>query len=183
MGKTEDVLEEFSRSRINEEAVNIEKIHFYKTDKRVNSKQEDPCWVSLGKLPILVSAPHAVRHYRQKKIKMSDQFTGLIAYLLNRLTDCHAIATTKLNGGDPNVDNPCLYKERIAEICGSSVWYDKPTNSITMSGRHQDAVINFNYETGKLNWILGDPEGWGEEWQRKRRGILFPVYLQRRLLC
>lgn len=48
----------------------------------------------------------------------------------------------------------------------NSVWYDKKTNSITLSGRHQDAVINFDYETGKLNWILGDPEGWGDEWQR-----------------
>ncbi|KGK91794.1 ArsR family transcriptional regulator [Desulfosporosinus sp. HMP52] len=48
----------------------------------------------------------------------------------------------------------------------NAVWYDKPTNSITMSGRHQDAVINFNYDTGKLNWIIGDPEGWGEEWQQ-----------------
>ncbi|SHH32971.1 aryl-sulfate sulfotransferase [Desulfosporosinus lacus] len=48
----------------------------------------------------------------------------------------------------------------------NAVWYDKPTNSITMSGRHQDAVINFNYDTGKLNWIIGDPEGWGEEWQK-----------------
>lgn len=48
----------------------------------------------------------------------------------------------------------------------NSVWYDKPTNSITMSGRHKDAIINFNYETGKLNWVIGDPEGWGEEWQQ-----------------
>lgn len=48
----------------------------------------------------------------------------------------------------------------------NSVWYDKATNSITMSGRHQDAVINFDYDTGNLNWILGDPEGWGEEWQK-----------------
>lgn len=48
----------------------------------------------------------------------------------------------------------------------NSVWYDKPTNSITMSGRHQDAVINFNYDTGELNWIIGDPEGWGKEWQK-----------------
>lgn len=117
MGKPEDILEEFSRSRLNDEAVNVEKVYFYKTDKRVNPKQEDPFWVSLGKLPILVSAPHAVRHYRQKKIKMSDQFTGSIVYLLNQLTGCHAIATTKLYGGDPNVDDPCIYKERIAEIC------------------------------------------------------------------
>lgn len=60
MGKPDDMLEELSRSRINEEAVNIEKVYFYKTDKRVNPKQEDPFWFSHGKLPILVSAPHAV---------------------------------------------------------------------------------------------------------------------------
>lgn len=48
----------------------------------------------------------------------------------------------------------------------NSVWYDKKTNSITMSGRHKDAIINFNYDNGKLNWIIGDPEGWGEEWQK-----------------
>jgi len=48
----------------------------------------------------------------------------------------------------------------------NSVWYDKATNSITMSGRHKDAIINFDYDTAKLNWIIGDPEGWGEEWQK-----------------
>ena len=117
MDKHKDILEEFSRSRINDEAVNIEKVYFYKTDKRINPKQEDPFWVSRGKLPVLVSAPHSVRHYRQKKIKMSDQFTGSIVYLLNQLTGCHAIAVTNLYGGDPNFDNPCIYKERIAQIC------------------------------------------------------------------
>ncbi len=48
----------------------------------------------------------------------------------------------------------------------NSVWYDKPTHSITMSGRHMDAVINFDYDSGALNWIIGDPEGWPEEWQK-----------------
>ncbi|WP_088225453.1 aryl-sulfate sulfotransferase [Desulfosporosinus sp. FKB] len=48
----------------------------------------------------------------------------------------------------------------------NAVWYDRATNSITMSGRHKDAIINFDYDTSKLNWILGDPEGWGEEWQK-----------------
>lgn len=117
MDKHDDILDEFNRSRINDEAVNIEKVYFYKTDKRINPKQEDPFWVSIGKLPVLVSAPHSVRHFRQKKIKMSDQFTGSIAYLLNQLTGCHAIAVTNLYGGDPNFDNPCIYKQRITEIC------------------------------------------------------------------
>ena len=46
----------------------------------------------------------------------------------------------------------------------NSVWYDKNTNSITLSGRHQDAVINIDYETGELNWIIGDPNGWNAEY-------------------
>lgn len=117
MGKQEDILQEFNRARLNEEAVSVERVHFYKTDKKVNPKQEVPFWFSLGQLPILVSAPHAVRHYRQKKIKMSDQFTGSIVYLLSKMTGCHAIATAKLYGGDPNSDSPCIYKERIAEFC------------------------------------------------------------------
>ena len=48
----------------------------------------------------------------------------------------------------------------------NSVWYDKKTNSITLSGRHQDAVINIDYNTGKLNWIIGDSTNWSEEYQK-----------------
>lgn len=48
----------------------------------------------------------------------------------------------------------------------NAVWYDKKTNSLTLSGRHQDAVINIDYDTGKLNWIIGDPEGWPEEMRK-----------------
>lgn len=48
----------------------------------------------------------------------------------------------------------------------NSVWYDEATNSITLSGRHQDAVINIDYETGKLNWIIGDPTNWSSEYQK-----------------
>lgn len=48
----------------------------------------------------------------------------------------------------------------------NSVWYDEATTSITLSGRHQDAVINIDYETGELNWIIGDPTSWSEEYQK-----------------
>lgn len=48
----------------------------------------------------------------------------------------------------------------------NSVWYDEATNSITLSGRHQDAVINIDYESGELNWIIGDPTNWSEEYQK-----------------
>jgi len=45
----------------------------------------------------------------------------------------------------------------------NAVWYDKRTNSLTFSGRHQDAIINLDYETGTLNWVIGDPQGWPQE--------------------
>jgi len=45
----------------------------------------------------------------------------------------------------------------------NAVWHDKKTNSLTLSGRHQDIIINIDYETGDLNWIIGDPEGWSED--------------------
>ena len=48
----------------------------------------------------------------------------------------------------------------------NSVWYDKKTNSITLSGRHQDAVVNIDYKTGKLNWILGDSTNWSKKYQK-----------------
>lgn len=48
----------------------------------------------------------------------------------------------------------------------NSVWYDEKTNSITLSGRHQDAVINISYETGKLNWIIGDSTNWSDEYKK-----------------
>ena len=48
----------------------------------------------------------------------------------------------------------------------NSVWYDKKTNSIILSGRHQDAVISIDYDTNNLNWIIGDNTNWSEEMQK-----------------
>jgi len=151
MDKHEDVLNEFSRARINEEAVNIERIYFYKTDRRVNPKREEPFWFSVGDLPVLVSAPHAVRHYRQKKIKMSDQFTGSIVYLLNKLTGCHAIAATKLYGGDPNVDNPCIYKEKIAYMCAVK----KVKCVLDIHGAAREREFDVDFGTNSEKNLLG----------------------------
>lgn len=48
----------------------------------------------------------------------------------------------------------------------NSVWFDEKTNSITLSGRHQDAVININYDTDKLNWIIGDSTTWSDDMKK-----------------
>lgn len=48
----------------------------------------------------------------------------------------------------------------------NAVWYDEKTDSITLSGRHKDAVINISHKTGKLNWIIGDSTNWNKEYQK-----------------
>ncbi len=46
----------------------------------------------------------------------------------------------------------------------NAVWYDENTNSITLSGRHINAMVNIDFDTAELNWIISDPEGWPEEY-------------------
>ena len=48
----------------------------------------------------------------------------------------------------------------------NAVWYDENTNSLTFSARHIDAMCNIDYDSGELNWIIGDPEMWPEEYQK-----------------
>ena len=38
----------------------------------------------------------------------------------------------------------------------NSVYYDKETNALLLSGRHQDIVVNIDYDTLKINYIIGD---------------------------
>lgn len=54
----------------------------------------------------------------------------------------------------------------------NAVWYDEKTNSLSFSGRHIDAIVNVDFDTGKLNWILGDPTGWPED---KKKYFFTPV--------
>lgn len=54
----------------------------------------------------------------------------------------------------------------------NALWYDANTNSVTLSGRHINAMVNIDYDTGKLNWILGDPEGWSDE---RKKYLFTPV--------
>ena len=48
----------------------------------------------------------------------------------------------------------------------NSVWYDENSNTIILSGRHQDAVVAVNYTTGELKWIVGDKTNWPESYQK-----------------
>lgn len=65
-----------------------------------------------------------------------------------------------------NTDSKSYNWTAIDWFHNNSVWYDKNTNSITLSGRHMDSVINIDYDTLKLNFIIGDPSAYSEEYQK-----------------
>lgn len=59
----------------------------------------------------------------------------------------------------------------------NAVWYDKNTHSLTFSGRHVNAMVNIDFDTGELNWVITDPQvfddpekahyGWPQEFVDK----------------
>lgn len=103
-----------------EEAVAVEKTYFSKTDRLVNPQKVSTYKYWEGSKPVLITAPHSVRHVRKKKIKPSDIFTGSIAYFLFELAGCHSLALAKSYNGDPNYDQVCTFKEKIKEICSKN---------------------------------------------------------------
>ena len=63
----------------------------------------------------------------------------------------------------PVDDGDNAYTTKYDWFHNNSVWYDKNTNSITLSGRHKDAVINIDYDSLELNWIIGSKENWSKD--------------------
>lgn len=55
-----------------------------------------------GALPVLVSAPHAINHYREHAVKPADMYTGSLALLLQKLTNCYCIYSNSFSQEDPN---------------------------------------------------------------------------------
>ncbi len=139
------------RAKIGEEAFDIERVYFVKTDRRSNPRKVDPFRYFEGTLPVLVSAPHSVRHIRHKKIKPSDEFTGSMACILNKLTGCHSLVVTKLYGGDPNFDDKCIYKDLIKNICATN----RPRLLIDIHGASREHDFDIDIGTMKGNSLLG----------------------------
>ena len=135
--------QQLMEAKIYEEAFSIEQVYFTKTDKKINPKKQIPFKYWPGNIPVLISAPHSVRHERRKKIKVSDQFTGSLAYLIHKLTGAHALAVTRLYGGDPNFDNPCIYKDYLAKISSMNKIY----LLIDLHGAAKDREFDIDFGT------------------------------------
>ena len=104
---------------------------FIKDIRKINEKYvENNCNGSLGdnsnnfmiksgKIPILISAPHAVRQIRKGKIKGAETLTGPIVEILCAKTGSNGIIRTCNLGDDPNSENEGVslaYKDAILKI-------------------------------------------------------------------
>ena len=73
--------------------------------------------IESGKVPVMVSAPHAVTHVRDGKVKPSEDFMGAIALAVAKRANCHSIVATRTGVGDPNWDplEASPYKQALCE--------------------------------------------------------------------
>ena len=73
-----------------------------------------------GKLPVVISSPHAVNHPRDGRLKLADTFTGALALQLSEMTGAPAVIYSRTSEEDPNYDEDGAYKQLLAEVVAGS---------------------------------------------------------------
>ncbi len=76
------------------------------SDNQYYGRGKDTFFIEEGIVPVMVSAPHAVKQFRDGKIKKADVYTGGIARYLHEVTGCHLICSGRYTENDPNYDQP-----------------------------------------------------------------------------
>jgi len=69
-----------------------------------------------GRIPLLISAPHATAHSRRGQIKGEEEYTAAFAQLLAQETEAHALFTAYRSPGDPNWDEAAPYKAQLQQL-------------------------------------------------------------------
>ncbi len=80
------------------------------------ANNEDDFRYDVGRIPILLSAPHGAVHTRNGNPKEEDEYTAGFARLVADLTGAHAIYAHRKSSTDPNYDDSAPYKARLKDI-------------------------------------------------------------------
>lgn len=92
--------------------------HLKDSYKEHPGKDSDGIHYIRGRIPVLVTAPHATAHVRMGKLKRQEFYTGALAVLLHSVTGCHALYTGRLSSLDPNYTDESPFKAKLSEIAG-----------------------------------------------------------------
>lgn len=69
-----------------------------------------------GNIPILISAPHAVKQLRNNEYKKADIYTGALVKILHKTTGAHVIYKTSTNGDENYTIDETKYRKKVKEI-------------------------------------------------------------------
>ncbi len=78
-------------------------------------KEEESFVLLEGTCPVMLSAPHAVEHVREGKVRYQEPQTADLAKALHARLDCPIIYKTANEGDDANYDAVSPYKQVLAE--------------------------------------------------------------------
>lgn len=76
--------------------------HFLDNDKNGNLVDGKSYVFRKGEIPILLSAPHAVKQYSEFNLKASDFLTGPLTLYLSEKCNCSCLVIVYNNQDDPN---------------------------------------------------------------------------------
>lgn len=97
--------------------------------------------------PVLLSAPHGVRQFRNGKIKGAEPGTINTILHLHKMCNCHAIIKTKNNKDDANYDESSEYKTSLIKfVTDNKIKYVIDLHSLAA---HSQCDINIGTNNGK----------------------------------
>jgi hypothetical protein len=92
----------------------IRSIEFSRID--YNKESEDYFEIIEGEIPVLLSAPHGAKHYRNGSFKEEDEYTASLAIKLGEITGAYVIFVKNKTKEDPNYEIRARYKDAMKEL-------------------------------------------------------------------
>ncbi|MDR8372585.1 ketol-acid reductoisomerase [Pseudomonas lactis] len=114
----------------------------------------DTAWYAVlkGSTPVLITAPHATKPYREGSYRFSDGAgTAALAKLLNTLTCATVIYTQYRSPSDPNYYDDNAFKAEVAEL----IKQHKPKLLIDLHGSSTSRPYDVDFGTMEGTWLLG----------------------------
>lgn len=107
-------VEVYASNLYSEEYISKQEMQFMNNDY-FGSSENDYKYKS-GTIPVLISAPHSVKQYRNNTYKEADVYTGALAKTLHKTTGAHVIYKTKVKGDENYTTRETAYRKKIKSI-------------------------------------------------------------------